>query len=499
MQSSAIKHYVIAGGGTAGWMTAALLGKLLAGTDASITLIESPEQPGVGVGEATVPSFVDFVKLLGIDEQAFVKATQATFKLGIQFSNWQTPGHSYWHPFGHVGARIDGKPFFQQWLHAHRHGLPHTYTDFSASARMAQENKFYMPNPQQPNNLSHMGYAYHFDAQRVAVFLRDFAVSKGVVHKQAHIEQIQTSANHSAIERLITRSGEHIDGDFFIDCTGTQARLMGQALNTEFIDWQRYLPVDRAWVVQTENTDEPVPYTKAIAEPMGWRWQIPLQHRTGNGLVFCSQYTSPDEAKRYLQTQLTKPLLNEPRLLTFKTGHLNQFWRSNCVAIGLSAGFLEPLESTGIYLIMRGILNLAKLLPSSPPCEATIQEYNQLMLAEYQHIRDFIVLHYCLSQRCDSPFWQSWQQRDIPTSLTHKLALYRTRGVVSHAQSDLFADHSWHAVTTGMGLLPSNIDPTVSAVSPHQLIELLSRMDTSFSHSVNQLLTHGAYIHEFAS
>ncbi|MCP5010129.1 MAG: tryptophan 7-halogenase, partial [Aestuariibacter sp.] len=249
------------------------------GTGARITLVESPDQPGVGVGEATVPSFVDFIKLLGIDEQTFVKATQATFKLGIQFSHWQTPGHSYWHPFGHVGARIDGKPFFQQWLHARRNGLTQTYTDFSASARMAQENKLYIPNPQQPNNLSQMGYAYHFDAQRVAVFLRDFAVSKGVVHKQAHIEHVQMCPDNSAIQRFITRTGEHIDGDFFIDCTGTQARLMGQALNTGFTDWQRYLPVDRAWVVQTENTDEPVPYTKAIAEPMGWRWQIPLQHR----------------------------------------------------------------------------------------------------------------------------------------------------------------------------------------------------------------------------
>ncbi|HBY38517.1 MAG TPA: tryptophan 7-halogenase, partial [Alteromonas sp.] len=283
MHTSAIHHYVIAGGGTAGWMTAALLGKLLNGTGARITLVESPDQPGVGVGEATVPSFVDFIKLLGIDEQTFVKATQATFKLGIQFSHWQTLGHSYWHPFGHVGARIDGKPFFQQWLHAHRSGLTQTYTDFSASARMAQENKFYIPNPQQPNNLSQMGYAYHFDAQQVAVFLRDFAVSKGVVHKKALIEHVQMCPDNSVIQRLITRTGEHIDGDFFIDCTGTQARLMGQALNTGFTDWQRYLPVDHAWVVQTQNTDEPVPYTKAIAEPMGWRWQIPLQHRTGNG------------------------------------------------------------------------------------------------------------------------------------------------------------------------------------------------------------------------
>ena len=494
MHTSAIHHYVIAGGGTAGWMTAALLGKLLNGTGARITLVESPDQPGVGVGEATVPSFVDFIKLLGIDEQTFVKATQATFKLGIQFSHWQTLGHSYWHPFGHVGARIDGKPFFQQWLHAHRSGLTQTYTDFSASARMAQENKFYIPNPQQPNNLSQMGYAYHFDAQQVAVFLRDFAVSKGVVHKKALIEHVQMCPDNSVIQRLITRTGEHIDGDFFIDCTGTQARLMGQALNTGFTDWQRYLPVDHAWVVQTQNTDEPVPYTKAIAEPMGWRWQIPLQHRTGNGLVFCSQYTSPVEAKRYLQTQLTTPLLNEPRLLTFKTGHLEQFWRSNCVAIGLSAGFLEPLESTGIYLIMRGILNLTKLLPSSPPCQATIHEYNQLMLSEYQHIRDFIVLHYCVSQRNDTSFWQSWQQREIPTTIAHKLALYRTRGVVSHGQSDLFADHSWHAVATGMNVLPRDVDPVVATTDVKALQDLLARIDHALAHSVGQLMPHGEYL-----
>lgn len=494
MQHQNVSQYVIVGGGTAGWMTAALLSKVLPQSSVSITLVESPDQPSVGVGEATVPSFVDFVRLLGINEQEFIASTAATFKLGIRFSDWLHKGHSYWHPFGNVGARIDGQSFFQQWLNARQGGLQNDYTDFSPSARMAEKQRFFVPDPAKPTNLSRMGYAYHFDAQRVADFLCDYATSRGVIHKREHIEKVRVDSTLGTVTGLTTAGGNAIDGEFFIDCSGDKALLLGKTLGVAFESWQHYLPVNGAIVAQSEKCSSLPPYTESVAEPMGWRWRIPLQNRVGNGLVFCDQYCSVEQATAYFSDCLKDSVTTEPKHLRFETGRRQVFWEKNCVAIGLSSGFLEPLESTGIYLIMRGILNLAKLLPSLPECQATTAEYNRLMAAEYENIRDFIVLHYCLSARDDSPFWQSWQHRELPDSLQQKLALYNTRGALVHNDLDLFASDSWHAVLAGMGVLPRGMDPLVENTNVSELIKLLQKIDYSLNHSVEQLFDHKYFL-----
>jgi len=493
-----IRSCVIVGGGTAGWMTAALLGRMLRNTGASITLVESPQIDTVGVGEATVPSFVDFIKILGISEPDFVRKTSATFKLGIRFTDWQTPGHQYWHPFGNIGARIDGQPFFQQWLKSHFQGSAGEYTDYAPSAAMARAGKFYIPDPDKPNNLTRMGYALHFDAARVAEYLAGYAQQQDVKRVSAHVESVHKSDDGS-IESIRTENGGCLEGDFFIDCTGQRALLMQGALEVGYRDWRGYLPVNAAAVVQSENGDNLPPYTEAIAEQHGWRWRIPLQSRTGNGYVFCEEYCSHDEAVALLLKKITGAPLGDPRLLRFRTGKREKMWHRNCVAIGLSSGFLEPLESTSIYLIMRAALNLVQLLPGRDHCQATEDEYNRLMDIEYENIRDFIVMHYCTSRRDDSPFWQSWRSRLIPESLQAKLSLYKSRGQLVHNDLDLFACDSWHAVLTGMGVYPRDYSATVDASDFAKIGKLLKDVEHSLRHSVGQLLSHREYLQRFIS
>lgn len=493
MQQQRVKDYVIVGGGTAGWMTAALLAKLLRRTGANITLLESPQVSSIGVGEATVPSFLDFLQLLGISEPAFVQATDATYKLGIRFNDWLTPGHSYWHPFGNIGNKIDGQDFFQQWLRSRASGQHYAYTDFSPSAVMAQQGRFYIANPAQPNNLSHMGYALHFDATKVASYLKQFSLELGVNYVSDHVVSVTKTASGD-IKQLQLHSGKALDGQFFVDCSGQKALLVGDALQVGYQSWQGYLPVNSAIVVQSKCDNAIPPYTQATAQKHGWRWQIPLQQRVGNGYVYSDTYCSDQEAQDELLGSIQTELISEPRKIQFSTGKRHKMWEKNCVAIGLSSGFLEPLESTSIYLIMRAILNLAKMLPSSPQCEATRAEYNRQMDHEYEHIRDFILLHYSTTLRTDTPFWQDCKQRQLTPGLKQKLALYKSRGMLSLADTDLFASHSWHAVLTGMGVIPFGYDPVVDGSNIDQLNELLQKIDVSLKHSVSQLLSHRHFL-----
>jgi tryptophan halogenase len=502
-----IKSYVIVGGGTAGWLTAAILARVLAPllkkNEATITLIESPEVSSIGVGEATVPSFVDILNYLDISMQDFVTTTNATFKLGIKFTDWQKAGESYWHPFGNVGAKINGWEFFQHWLKAHLNGDLSKYTDFSPCAVMAQAGKFYIPDAKKPNNLSTMGYALHFDASKVANYLANYSQVKGVVRIQAHVETI-TKHLDGRIKSLIMKDGQKIEGDFFVDCTGQRALLIGETLDVEYEDWSHYLPVNRAVVVQselapTETVQSDVrktipPYTEAFAHEHGWRWQIPLQNRIGNGYVYASDYCSEQEATDLLLKNLKGKALTEPRTIKFTTGKRKKMWHKNCVAIGLSSGFLEPLESTSIYLIMRAALNFATMLPNQSLAQETEQEYNRLMDLEYQCLRDFIVTHYCTSKRTDSKFWQDWQSRKIPPSLQTKLALYKSQGRLVRNDNELFGSNSWHAVLSGMGTFPLGYDPVVDATNVDESKQYFKNVSESLAHSVNQLLTHDEYL-----
>jgi len=506
-KSSAIKSYVIVGGGTAGWLTAAILGRVLAPilkkNNATITLIESPEVSTIGVGEATVPSFVDILKFLDISEKDFILSTNASFKLGIKFTDWQKKSGSYWHPFGNVGAKINGWEFFQHWLKAHLNGDLSKYTDFSPCAAMAEAGKFYIPDPKKPNNLSTMGYALHFDASKAANYLATYAQVKGVVQIQAHVETIMQHAD-GRIKSLVMKDGKTVEGDFFIDCTGQRALLIGETLAVEYEDWSHYLPVDRATVVQTEivqsvNENTLPPYTEAFAHEHGWRWQIPLQNRIGNGYVYSSAYCSEQEATDLLLKNIKGKTLTEPRTIKFSTGKRKKMWHKNCVAIGLSSGFLEPLESTSIYLIMRAALNLATMLPNKNLAQSTEQEYNRLMDLEYQCLRDLIITHYCTSQRADSVFWQDWQTRKIPPSLQTKLALYKSQGRLMRNDIDLFDSNSWHAVLSGMGIFPEAYDPVVDATDVGKNQEYFKNVSASLAHSINQLLTHDEYIYRLKS
>lgn len=488
-----INSFVIVGGGTAGWITAAILSKVLCNTEARVVLVESPDISTIGVGEATVPSFVDMLKFLGISEKDFISANNATFKLGIKFTNWQSKGNSYWHPFGAVGAKIDGCEFFQHWLKAYFHGDTSRYTDFSPAAAIGDAGKFYIPDPDKPNNLYTMGYALHFDAGRAAEYLATYAQSKGVTRISAHVENATLDEN-GFIRAISLRNGAEIKGEFFIDCSGQKAMLIDDALGVQYENWSHYLPVNRAAVVQTGNIGSLRPYTEAIAHAHGWRWKIPLQNRAGNGYVYCGDYCSSQAAIDLLMTSVEGELLTEPRTISFTTGKRKKMWEKNCVAIGLSSGFLEPLESTSIYLIMRAALNFVSMLPNKALAIETQSEYNRLMDIEYSCLRDFIVLHYSLSERSDSEFWRSWRTRPIPDSLHKKIELYKSQGRLLRNDMDLFASNSWYAVLSGMGLFPEGYDPLVD-VSDFKKTKLFFRhSQESLKHSVSQLLSHEEYL-----
>lgn len=491
-----IQSWVIVGGGTAGWMTAALLSKFLGKTNAKITLVESPDVSTVGVGEATVPSFVDFLRLLGISEQDFIRSTQSTFKLGIKFTDWKTKNHSYWHPFGNFGAKINGQDFFQHWLKSYFNGNTSAFSNYAPSKVIAEQHKFYIPDPDKPNNLSRLGYALHFDAGLVADYLAKFSIQHGVQRISDHVTHVQLD-DVGNIKQVDLKSGQTINGDFFIDCTGQKALLIDKALHVKYQDWQHYLPVNSAIVVQSEKTENLPPYTESIAHEHGWRWRIPLQNRTGNGYVYCDDFCTEQKATELLLANLSEPSITVPRNIKFNTGKRAKMWHKNCVAIGLSSGFLEPLESTSIYLIMRAALNLIKLLPDQQHCEATVSEYNRLMDIEYEQIRDFIVMHYCTSQRSDSSFWQAISTRNVPESLTNKLKLFKSHGRILSNETDLFANDSWNTILTGMGVLPRTYDPVIDTLDAQKVSQLLDDVEQSLHHSVAQLLSHDQYLQQY--
>lgn len=481
---------VIVGGGSAGWMAAAALSNAF-GTTKKITLIESDAIGTVGVGEATIPAVKSFNKLLGIDEAEFLKTTQGTFKLGIQFENWGAQGDVYMHPFGLVGKDSWMANFQHFWLKANRLGIAKSYFDYSLNIRTATANKCFI------DPSSGLDYAYHFDAGLYARFLRSYSEARGVTRIEGMIQSVQTAPDNGFIESVTLQSGEVIAGDIFIDCSGFRALLIEHTLHTGFEDWSHWLPCDRALAVQTESVGEPAPYTRSIAHASGWQWRIPLQHRVGNGLVYCSRYLSDEDAKTLLLENIVGNPRTEPRLIKFRTGRALKQWNKNCIALGLASGFLEPLESTSLHLIQTGIVRLIRMFPSDHINPAEVDEYNRQSCYEYERIRDFIILHYHVTQRNDSDFWNYCRTMSIPETLARKIELYKKTTSVFKEQDELFHEGSWQQVMLGQGITPQAYHPVVDKLSGDELQRLMNSIEKEHDQYVAQFPSHQQFIDRY--
>ncbi|QJR80658.1 tryptophan 7-halogenase [Alteromonas pelagimontana] len=483
------QRVVIAGGGTAGWMAAAAMTRTL-GKQVDVTLIESSDIGTVGVGEATIPTLVFFHKLLKVSEQEFMAATQATFKLGINFENWKEVNQNYLHAFGVTGKDCWAAGFQHFWLKGLQQGLSTDFGDYCLERVAAEAGKFaHLPN----NGLN---YAYHLDASLYAKFLRNLAEKEGLRRIDAKIQQVFTREDNGYIESVLLDDGQKIEGDLFIDCTGFRGLLIEQTLHTGYEDWSHWLPCDKAIAVQTEAQASPIPYTRSIAHEAGWQWRIPLQHRVGNGLVYCSRYWSDDEAMSTLLNNIEGTPLNEPRVIPFRTGRRLKQWNKNCVALGLASGFLEPLESTSIHLIQQGIVRLLRMFPHTEIQQTDVEEYNRQTDFDVEHIRDFIILHYHVTERKDSPFWRHCRQMEVPTSLAHRIKLFKETGRIFREANELF-DDSWQQVMIGQGLMPASYHPIVDNMSREELTHLLSQIRNNITRTVERLPTHEQYLKQY--
>ncbi|NQZ83735.1 MAG: tryptophan 7-halogenase [Colwellia sp.] len=490
MKNKTIKRVVIAGGGTAGWMTAAALSKLL-GKNLDVVLLESDEIPTVGVGEATIPTLHIFHRLLGISEQEFMAATNATFKLGISFENWRDVDKDYIHSFGFLGKGCWAAGFQHFWLKGKQRGIVSDIGDYVAEHLGAREGKFAVLANQDLN------HAYHLDAGLYAKFLRKIAEKHGAKRIEGKITQVNLNDESGYIDSLTLASGKVIDGDLFIDCTGFKGLLIEEALHTGFEDWSHLLPCDSAIAVQTKTVNKPVPYTRSIARESGWQWQIPLQNRTGNGFVFCSKYLSDEEAKKILLENIQGELLNEPRVIKYKTGTRRKHWNKNCIAIGLSSGFIEPLESTGIHLFQKAIVRLMLMFPSQGIKQSVVNEFNKQSREEIDNIKDFIILHYHLTDRKDTPFWRYCRNMDIPDTLQHRMTLFRESGQVFKKAEELFGETSWIQVMMGQGLMPEQYHPIVDLMPDDELANFLNQIKSSVRRKVDNWPDHLDFIKHY--
>ena len=486
------RRIVIAGGGTAGWMTAAALARTL-GSVIDLTLVESDIIGTIGVGESTIPPLVLYNRLLGIGEAEFMRATQATFKLGIMFENWKDVGEKYFHSFGAAGKDHWSAGFQHFWMHGKRAGHHHSYDDYCLELKAAAESKFaHLPDER-------MNYAYQLDSSLYAAFLRKMAEADGAMRIEGKIGSVELDGASGNIAALVLEDGQRIDGDLFIDCTGFRALLIEGALHAGFDDWTHYLPCDSAIAVQTASVRPPIPYTRAIAHDAGWQWRIPLQHRQGNGIVYCSRYLDKDAALDRLLGSVEGEVLTKPNFIGYKTGVRRQQWHRNCVAIGLSGGFMEPLESTSIHLIQRAVLRLIRMLPAGEVSPRDIAEFNDQQFADMEQIRDFLVLHYKVTERRDSPFWRQCAAMPIPASLEQKIELFRETGRVFRRNEELFAENSWIQVMMGQGIMPQSYHPVASKLSGEELDHFLSSLRDTVSKTVAQLPAHGEYIARYCA
>jgi tryptophan halogenase len=498
MNNHSIKKIVIVGGGTAGWMTAAALSKVIGCQTHSITLIESEQIGTVGVGEATIPMIMLFNnKVLGIDENEFVRETNATFKLGIEFVDWRKLGHSYFHPFGLLGVDMDGISFAHYWLRWQQQGGNLDYTKFNAETEAARAIKFMRTNQEMgPKVMPDINYAFQFDASLYAAYLRRYAEKRGAVRKEGMIVNVHQNSDTGYMESVELENGSKIEGDFFIDCSGFKGLLIEQVYQAGYHDWSHWLPVNRAAAVPCESAGELLPFTRATAREAGWQWRIPLQHRTGNGYVFSDQFISEDEAATKLMQRLDGAAQRDPKVLRFVTGVRKKCWIKNCLAMGLANGFLEPLESTSIHLIQVSISKLLTMFPRDGINERLVKRFNDEMHMEYDNVKDFLIAHYKVTEREDTPFWKYVKNMSIPDSLEEKLEIFRTRGEVMARTSELFKETSWFAVLVGQGLFPESYHPVADSISEDELRLRLTKVRSGIQNRIASMPKHAEYIRQ---
>ena len=485
---------VIVGGGTSGWMTAAALAKVLKGKY-PITLVESDEIATIGVGEATIPMINVFNRLLNLDEDEFMRQTQASFKLGIEFVNWGRLGDRYIHGFGTIGQDNWTVDFHQYWLKQYLAGKAQDLDHYSINTAACLQNKFIRAQPDMPNSpLSHIAHAFHFDAGLYAKFLRKFSEGLGVKRIEGKITEVRTREADGYIDTLVLQSGQHIGGQLFIDCSGFRALLIEGALKTGYEDWSHWLPCDRAIAIPCASAKELTPYTRSTARGAGWQWRIPLQHRIGNGHVFASRFMSEDEATGMLLGNLDGAPLADPRTVKFAAGKRKQAWNKNCVSIGLSSGFLEPLESTSIHLIQMGIGHLLTYFPSAQFDAVDRDAYNRTMNQEYDWVRDFIILHYKATERTDSPFWNYCREMEVPQSLTDRMNLFRAHGRVNREGNELFTKVSWLQVMHGQRIHPTSYHPLTDLLEESEIDQYLQSIAGVIQACVKVMPTHAEFI-----
>jgi len=491
-----IRSIVIVGGGTAGWMSAATMAKILTTDFCSVTLIESDEIGIIGVGEATIPQMATFNRMLEIDEDDFVRRTKGTFKLGIQFVNWGRQGHIYFHPFGSYGLNMKGVSFHSHWLRLHQLGEAPRLDEWSIAATAAERGKFMRPFDAGNSPLSSIAYAYHFDAGLYARYLRSYAEERGVVRQEGKIVDVTLRGEDGFIESVTLQDGRKIEADLFIDCSGFRGLLIEQALQSGYEDWSKWLPCNRALAVPCESVEEITPYTRSTAHTAGWQWRIPLQHRTGNGHVFCSEFMSDDEAADVLLRNLDGKALADPRVVPFKTGRRRKSWIKNCVSLGLAAGFLEPLESTSIWLVQSGLSRLMTMFPDRTFQQADIDRYNRIVENEYEIVRDFLILHYNATERTDSDFWNYCRNIELPDRLREKYRVFEAYGRTFRENDELFNDTSWFAVMVGQLMTPRTYDPVADIMPLDETRSRLAHIADAVHNSAEYMPTHKQFILE---
>ena len=484
---------VIAGGGTAGWMTAAAFAHFLEAPAFNVRLVESEAIGTIGVGEATIPQIRLFNQALGIDEDAFVRATQATFKLGIQFVGWSKPGSSYMHAFGDVGRAVGLCAFQHYWSRGRRLGFAGMPGDYCLNDIAAHAGRMHRGAPLTSAQAPQMPHAFHFDAGLYAAFLREFAEARGVVRTEGTIADVRRDASTGDVTGLALTSGEVIHGDLFIDCTGMRAVLIGDAVGSAYEDWTHWLPCDRAQAVPSARVADFTPYTRSTAHEAGWQWRIPLQHRTGNGRVYCSAFTSDEDARESLLAHLDAPALADPRLIRFTTGRRAEAWKNNVIAVGLSSGFLEPLESTSIHLIQSAISRILKFMPGKVQSPADRAEYNRQHAFEMERIRDFIILHYTLNDR-DEPFWRACREMALPDSLGARIELFKANGHIFRDADELFSEVAWFQVMAGQGITPSGSHALAEAIAEADLRSYLETLNAIYRREAERYPGHADYI-----
>lgn len=501
-----VKKVLIVGGGTSGWMCASAIARMQP-PGLSITLLESEDIGVIGVGEATIPPLIEFNQFLGIEEDAFLRECQGTFKLGIQFVDWVKPGESYFHPFGFYGRDTPEFAFHQLWLRLQEMSstgkapddAAGSLNDYNLCANAARLGRFVPPQGGADAILSTMRYAYHIDSIAYGQMLRRYAEKRGVSRVEGKLIDFEQHPDTGILTSVTLDNGKRLTADLFIDCSGFKSLLIEGAMGSEFVDWSRYLPCDRALAVPAEASANLPPFTQATADSAGWRWRIPLQKRTGNGYVYASAYSSDDKVYQSLLQGVDGGLLADPKPLRFRTGHRREFWKKNCVAIGLAGGFIEPMESTSIHLAQVGIQRLLNLWPGRGFSSAEIDYYNRIMTTDYEQLRDFIVLHYVATERNDTQFWRYVTNMEIPDSLQARIDFFKGSGRLIPSAEDLFTPHSWLAVMSGQGIQPHTYDKLVDRLPAQALIENMKQLKTAIAKTAESLPTHQEYIRRYCA